>query len=91
MTDYERTHGGRTPAEDGERAAREEQAFRKAFLAKLKDPQVRKAVRQAVRAIAVLEGFGLKVNDWSATGSRIEEIEVEDSLEGEKGWIKFED
>jgi hypothetical protein len=85
------TKNGQTPAEIGERAAREDQAFRKGFLAKLKDPQVVKAARQAVRAIAVLEGFGLKVNDWSATGSRIEEIEVEDTLKAEKGWIKVED
>ena len=91
MTDYERTHGGRTPAEDGERAAREEQTFRKALLAKLKDPEVKKAARQAVRAIAIFEGFGLKVNDWSATGGRIHEIEIEDTLQGEKGWIKCEE
>ena len=85
------TKNGQTPAEIGERAAREESAFRKAFLAKLKDPEVMKAARQAVRAIAILEGFGLKVNDWSATGSRIEEIEIQDTLEGEKGWIKVGD
>lgn len=85
------TKNGQTPAEIGERAAREEQTFRRAFLAKLKAPQVVKAACQAVRAIAILEGFGLKVNDWSAMGSRIEEIEVEDTLKAEKGWIKVED
>lgn len=90
MTRYERTHGGRTPAEDGELAAREEQTFRKAFEAKLRDPEVRKAAKAAVKAIAALEGFGLAVSDWSATGARIDEIEIRDTLQGEKGWIKYE-
>lgn len=89
MTTNGRGHG-QTPAELGERCAREDEAFRKAFLPKLKDPDVNRAAIQAVKGIAALESFGMKVSDWSATGSRIAEIEVQDTVRGEKGRIRID-
>lgn len=69
-----------------------ENAKRAAFLAKLEDPAVRKAAMDAAQAQADLMKMGLRVTDWSATGGRITEVELEaDCGPYDKRWVKVGD
>jgi hypothetical protein len=65
-------------------------AGQSAFMAKLQDPAIRNAALQAVKGMAILQDHNLAITDWAAIGGRVSEIEVEDDLAFEKGWIKFE-
>lgn len=82
-TRYEREHHGLTPAEHGEIAAR---ADAQGIREKASDPIVRKAARQAARAMAILADYNLHVNDFSAEGDGIA-VEVQDEVTGDRTWI----
>jgi len=88
MTSYERTHGGRTPAEDGEAAARDE-ARRQDFLRILQDPAVRKAAIKAAEALSALDNLGVQVVDYATIGGKVTEVELESTMSYEKAWIKL--
>ena len=76
---------------DGERAARAEATTKAAIMAKAQDPTVRKAARQAARAMAILGDHNLKVNDWTAGGREGIAVEIKDTCTGEKFWITRRD
>lgn len=70
----------------------EDQKAHRAFLAKLSDPRVRLAAREAATAMNTLALAGLTISDYGMIGNRVTEVEVLDERNGyEKGWIKLED
>lgn len=78
-------------AEKAERLIKEN-AVRAAFLAKIERPEVRAAAKAAAQAQADLMKMGLRVTDWSATGGRITEVELEaDCGPYDKRWVKVGD
>jgi len=82
----------RNPAEEGEKAARKENADRelqgKSFTEKLQDPRVHIAARKFLGALRELDRYGLKVTDWFFDDSGCE-CEFEDLNSLDKKWIKL--
>jgi len=83
---------GLTPAEAGEKAAREENALRelaqKPFLEKLKDPRVHVLAQRAIGALYQLENLGIKITDWYFDDSG-SEVEVENPKTFKKRWVQI--
>jgi hypothetical protein len=81
MTKYEREHGGRTPAEDGERAAKIEAAVKAAMLEKAQDPVIRNAARQAASLKGLREelkeALDSALNLADSIRGRLEELKSE--------------
>lgn len=87
MTNYERNHGGRTPAEDGEQAAKRDALDPTTFANRAGSYLAIKAAKQLVEAQAELADRGLEVTDWEMIGGRVTAMELKDTDTGDKTWV----
>jgi len=85
---YERSHGGRTPAEDGERAARFELSANADSFAKASGSyKIVKAALALIKAQDALEAENFELTDWESYGKLVARIELKDLVDGNKFWV----